>query len=81
MAIEIQEDPAESPETLRRIAFRGKLVECLTVVQVESVGFLCDRLGMSEKSPWSAAAITLGPISPHPKEQLQAEMRSLGFTV
>ena len=42
---EMQETPAESPETIPRIAFRGKLVECVTVFQVEFVGFLYDMPG------------------------------------
>ena len=59
-AIEMHETPVKSQEVLRRIVFRGKLVQCVTVIHVV---FLCNMLGkkkssMQKKTAGSAAGST-----------------------
>ena len=70
----MHETPAKSQEALRRIVFRGKLVQCVTVIHVV---FLCDMPGRKKSSRQKkTAGSAAGSTSAHPKEELHAEMRS-----
>ena len=66
----MQETSVESQEALRRIEFRGKLVQCVTVISLRCARQV--KVFQAEETARSAA----GSTSAHPKEELQAEMRS-----
>ena len=72
--MEMHETPAESQEALRGIVFRGKLVQCVTVIHLV---LLCDMLDRKKSARQKkTAGSAAGSTSAHPKEELHAEMQS-----